>query len=413
MAELGAVNSLVAELNSKGRAKANNVAKLLSIISTCKQEFNVVAATADKNESSRLRRKRKQAEEQQQQRQEVQQQPQQPRVQWANARTQKRLYGDAWLGLLRLPLPPDVLRKVLLRLPQSVIPHIAGPQLLADFLTHCLNRAGLTGMLALNGLFLLVTRHGLEYPQFFARLYQLLVPEAFAARSRGQFFRLADIFLSSNLVPAYTVAAFVKRFARLALTAPPAGALIAIAFIHNLIRRHPALAVLLHAPASSAAADEAEPALEAEVEGGEGEPAAGGRGRSRGGGAAGGAGAGADVYEEQELDPAKSRAVESSLWEVEALRCHYCPQVSTFVTVLDKDLTQRAKTAEVDLEDLLGGAGREAAAAGGGAGSYNSLIRGELVRKLRKMPIAFYAQPPAALFDAADAGDWGGWALGV
>lgn len=68
------------------------------------------------------------------------------------------------------------------------------------------------------------------------------------ARSRAQFFRLADIFLSSTLVPAYTVAAFVKRFARLALGTSPAGAMIAIAFVHNLVRRHPALAVMLHNP---------------------------------------------------------------------------------------------------------------------------------------------------------------------
>ena len=44
------------------------------------------------------------------------------------------------------------------------------------------------------------------------------------ARQRTRFFELADVFLSSGLVPAYTAAAFAKRFARLALTAPPAGA---------------------------------------------------------------------------------------------------------------------------------------------------------------------------------------------
>jgi hypothetical protein len=37
-------------------------------------------------------------------------------------------------------------------------------------------------MLALHGIFLLVTRHGLEYPRFYARLYQLLTPEAFHVR---------------------------------------------------------------------------------------------------------------------------------------------------------------------------------------------------------------------------------------
>ncbi len=52
----------------------------------------------------------------------------------------------------------------------------------------------------------------------------------------AQFFALADVFLSSPLVPAYTMASFAKRLGRLALAAPPAGAMIAIAFIHNLMR---------------------------------------------------------------------------------------------------------------------------------------------------------------------------------
>ena len=38
---------------------------------------------------------------------------------------------------------------------------------------------GMDGMLALHGIFTLVTRHGLEYPRFYARLYGLLTPQAF------------------------------------------------------------------------------------------------------------------------------------------------------------------------------------------------------------------------------------------
>eukprot|EP00798_Chlamydomonas_sp_ICE-L_P008559 gene8559-33992_t len=115
-------------------------------------------------------------------------------------------------------------------------------------------------------------------------LIKLLAKDVFAARYRAQFFKLADIFLSSALVPAYTVAAFAKKFARLGMSAPPAGAMLAIAFIHNLIRRHPSVIVLLHRPQKDAE-----------------------------GGASGSAGE--DVYNEHEQDPAKTRAVESSLWE--------------------------------------------------------------------------------------------------
>ena len=56
------------------------------------------------------------------------------------------------------------------------------------------------------------------------------------ARHRADFLLLADRCLASSLLPAHTAAAFAKRFARLALTAPPAGALLCLAFVHNIVR---------------------------------------------------------------------------------------------------------------------------------------------------------------------------------
>jgi hypothetical protein len=73
---------------------------------------------------------------------------------------------------------------VLLKLHSDVIPVMTDPALLADFLTHALGRGGLDGMLALHGIFVLVTRHGLEYPAFYARLYQLLTPGALRSKHR-------------------------------------------------------------------------------------------------------------------------------------------------------------------------------------------------------------------------------------
>lgn len=317
---------------------------------------------------------------------------------WANAKAQQRAYGDAWLALLRLDLPGDIYKKVLLKLHSDVLAAMADPALLADFLTASLDRGGLEGMLALNGIFTLVTRHGLEYPAFYKRLYGLLTPEAFLSRHRLQFFRLADIFLSSALVPAYTAAAFAKRLARLALRAPPAGAMVAVGFIHNLVRRHPSCIVLLHRPVKSTAA-----AAGTAAAGGSGDDDQQQQRQQEEDGAAEeqqqGQGLGADPYDESEPDPARSRAVESSLWELAALRRHYCPQVSTLAAVLDKDLSDRAHTSEVDLDPLL-------------AASYGSLISGEIARRLKAAPVAFYARPPARLFggsgeDGEDGGEGG------
>lgn len=41
------------------------------------------------------------------------------------------------------------------------------------------------------------------------------------------------------------VAAFIKRFARLSLSAPPAGALVSLALIANLLRRNPSSRILI------------------------------------------------------------------------------------------------------------------------------------------------------------------------
>lgn len=54
--------------------------------------------------------------------------------------------------------------------------------------------------------------------------------------------------LSNSHLPAYLVAAFIKRLSRLALTAPPEALLMVIPFICNLFRRHPSCKVLVHRP---------------------------------------------------------------------------------------------------------------------------------------------------------------------
>jgi U3 small nucleolar RNA-associated protein 19 len=114
--------------------------------------------------------------------------------------------------------------------------------------------------------------------------------QVFTARYRLKFLQLTDAFLASSLVPAYTAAAFIKRFARIAVNAPPAGTIICIAFMHNLLRRHPSCTCMLHQPTAA-------------------NFAVGGK-------------LGVDVYDEPQADPAESHAVESSLWELEILRMH-------------------------------------------------------------------------------------------
>lgn len=71
-----------------------------------------------------------------------------------------------------------------MKLHTDVLPAMSSPLLLSDFLTHALDRGGFEGMLALNSIFTLVTRHGFEYPAFYTRLYGLITPEAFTNKHR-------------------------------------------------------------------------------------------------------------------------------------------------------------------------------------------------------------------------------------
>ena len=69
--------------------------------------------------------------------------------------------------------------QVLVKVHEDVIPHLSNPLQLADLLSRALDAGGFLGMTALHAIFVLVTKYGLEYPQFYVRLYQLLKPEVF------------------------------------------------------------------------------------------------------------------------------------------------------------------------------------------------------------------------------------------
>ena len=72
----------------------------------------------------------------------------------------------------------DCLEQVLVKMHGDIMPNLTNPHLLTDFLTATLDAGGLHGILALHGIFTLVTKHGLEYPNFYRRLYNLLTPAA-------------------------------------------------------------------------------------------------------------------------------------------------------------------------------------------------------------------------------------------
>ncbi|AQK52010.1 Putative AP2/EREBP transcription factor superfamily protein [Zea mays] len=86
--------------------------------------------------------------------------------------------------------------KVLALIHQNVIPSMSNPSILCDFLTRSYDIGGVISVMALSGLFILMTQHGLEYRKFYEKLYALLTPAVFMAKHRSVF--LQDKQLKSH-----------------------------------------------------------------------------------------------------------------------------------------------------------------------------------------------------------------------
>ncbi|KAK7131347.1 hypothetical protein R3I94_016474 [Phoxinus phoxinus] len=234
---------------------------------------------------------------------------------WKAARLKehKRAFEQMWLVFLKYKLPSSMYKKILVILHESILPQMGDPTMMIDFLSAAYDIGGAISLLALNGLFVLIHEHNLDYPDFYRKLYNLLDPSIFHVKYRARFFHLANIFLSSTHLPVYLVAAFVKRLARLSLTAPPTALLILLPFICNLIRRHPSCKVLIHKP--SAAEEPCD-----------------------------------DPYVMEEKDPAQCHALESSLWEIKTLQKHYHPDVAKAAMIINEPLSEQEDDISVLLE---------------------------------------------------------------
>lgn len=64
----------------------------------------------------------------------------------------------------------------------------------SDFLTRSYDIGGVVSVMALSSLYILMTQHGLEYPNFYEKLYALLEPSIFMAKHRAKFFEVTISF---------------------------------------------------------------------------------------------------------------------------------------------------------------------------------------------------------------------------
>ncbi|KAH8368306.1 hypothetical protein KR084_009873 [Drosophila pseudotakahashii] len=225
----------------------------------------------------------------------------------------KRL-NDLWLAIMAKCSGVDerLHRQILVVLLERVINHLDDPIQLTDFLMDSLHQFdGPIALLALQGIFTLMQKQNITYPDVYEKLYNMFYPRMFFNKYKARLFYLADIFLTSTHLPENLVAAFVKRLARLALQSPTEDAVIMIRFVCNLLLRHTGLQKLIR---GSHAAEEV-----------------------------------SDPYNETETDPVKSEAINSSLWEIALLQKHVVPEVANAARFINSSLP----IMEFDLAPLL------------------------------------------------------------
>ena len=217
-------------------------------------------------------------------------------------RRHRSAWAKAWLSVLRLPLSAAAIRRSLRSLPVDVLPVSSQPLRFADFFMDAYSNASTSvviPVLSLEGLFYLMTKHGLEYPSYYHQLYRIVKTPAFLyLQHRETFCRLLDASLARNdLLPAHVVAAFVKRLLRNCLEGPPHGCLFVLALVAKLLEEHPELSMLVHRGGDDAA----------EIQ---------------------------DKFDPTTDDPTETNALHSSAWELDALQHHSSPAVATLAQAI-------------------------------------------------------------------------------
>ncbi|KAF2682564.1 CBF-domain-containing protein [Lentithecium fluviatile CBS 122367] len=254
--------------------------------------------------------------------------------------TYKEKAQEAWLATLRTGMSKEQRKSILGVFSHQIAPWFPQPEMLMDFLTDSYDVGGATSLLALSGLYYLISEKNLDYPSFYQKLYSLLDENLMHSKHRSRFFRLLDTFMSSTHLPATLVASFIKRLSRLALHAPPAGIVVVVPWVYNMFKRHPACTFMMHREIR-----DPETKKQLKEEGMD------------------------DPFDMDEQDPLLTDAIESSVWELESLQSHYHPNVATLAKVISEQFTKRS----YNLEDFLDH-------------SYTALLDTELGRDLKKDP---------------------------
>lgn len=89
---------------------------------------------------------------------------------------------------------------------------------------------------------------------------------------------------------------------------------------------------------------------------------------------------GQDPFDMSERNPQLTRAIDSSLWELETLQSHYHPNVASLARIISEQFTKQ----QYNLEDFLDH-------------GYASMVESELSKEAKKAPVVEWKIPKTIL----------------
>lgn len=175
-------------------------------------------------------------------------------IKFISVKAYNSVIQQVWLRFCKSKLVTEqLLLNLLSYVTKHVLQTVEDPVLFSDFYSSCFNADSavfdvMIPILAFEGQFLLITQYGLEYPEFYKRLYSLCQSNIDSSNLIGcfRFFQLVDISLSSEYLATNLICSFAKILLRKAITSTPTVIMLTIVLIHNIIIRHPSCLRLIN-----------------------------------------------------------------------------------------------------------------------------------------------------------------------
>lgn len=209
-------------------------------------------------------------------------------------------FDSVWMAVMNGAISDKLTLKMIPYITENVISKLRTPFKSADFFFKMFDKSDYHGILSLAAIFRLITEHNFEWPKFYDKVYSLVNPSLLYMSQKESILTLLDSFLSSSHIPTYIVGSFLKRLSRCLLLAPIDAQEPILGLIRNLLIRHPNCSELVHREIPATLYD--------------------------------------DPFDNEEMELSKTKAMESSLWEMKLLQCHWNQNVRKRAQFIDKNL---------------------------------------------------------------------------